>query len=986
MGRQAVTGSGTREVPFVVHEVRDVDRLLSTPGFYQTTSKSPAYLVAKALEDWHPLFKGGWTLPFVEGDIFFFRILSEPESGDDSGDLSERHPSELQRNALVSMGVSPDFWSKLLQRYRNWELAWWREVMQNSRDAAATQIDLDIRQGEYTDIVTGLKCDAMVVSAYDNGVGMDADILRRALLTRGGSVKPESAVGGFGDAKNLILFPWLGWKVETQDIVVEGQHESVLEPPGLAKAPVAIKGTRVTVWMPLTQTTSESFALQLINKSDLPNVRIRVNGKSVSADLIGGEVVSEAGLADDGGVKVGEIIARHHKKARANSGILIRARGVFMFEEYATGIPGVVYVDVNAPAKYVFDASRNALIGAAYTFVARLKESLAREPETVLRSKKWQVKKVYRGTGAIEVREGAAAKIAAEAAARHSEQLLKSMAQKKAPSAASIKEIADEAAKAIEAEEKSSPAPLTPEELTAMRMKSSRETATALIQQTGVKIVTPEQIATAVRFAAWQPDLYVVQSMPFWKPPAAVMPETMEAKYVILLRLWTETCKFALNVLGEFQPFGVGFVFMLDGNYGAPVLGAHTGYDGTSWLLINPLKFRRGSYNSDAGEYEWKSEGDRLDLSTDEGIEDLCVTVVHEITHLQGFGPHDQQFASQLTANIKVALRGMMELARTQLKTIKREVKERFAEIRKEKSVAKSTPWSVIVGRVTSLLSWDNGLRYTEQGDLNEGRRDIETMARDASRHKQEVQYNATTILPLKISSQSYAHRMQLNPKVLLKLHDAALAAGAFELVTDDNAERVSRVWESLPPDPRPAGRAKVSKAESPLSEEGAPESMASFGDIKVFTWLRQKTSWVLRSGLAGERGETVSVDAGSTGYLDRINLEKITDSELRHFLAGAYSPAKTYTWYPAGDPECWATGVFTDFRPTLVSEATIVLRVRKDEDWRDRDVSKKAFRTYATYDDYAHAPGVELEATFDTAAKAQKHVMDYIVRQLAKQ
>ena len=221
-----------------IERIDDVYAILSAPGRYQTTSKFPAYAVAKTLDGWHPLFRGGMDMPFVEGSIFFFEVLSEPErhvypSAVPADTVLDDTAHSIRANPLVAMGVSPDFWSKLLERYRNWELAWWREVAQNSRDAQATQIDWSIAPGTYKDIETGQETEAMVVTAYDNGVGMDADVLRKALLTRGGSVKPEDSVGGFGDAKNLILFPWLGWKVETRDLVALGQHESVMEPPGI---------------------------------------------------------------------------------------------------------------------------------------------------------------------------------------------------------------------------------------------------------------------------------------------------------------------------------------------------------------------------------------------------------------------------------------------------------------------------------------------------------------------------------------------------------------------------------------------------------------------------------------------------------------------------------------------------------------------------------------------------------------------------------
>lgn len=949
---------GTREHPTVIEKIDDVDAFLAAPGHYQTTSTFPAYAVAKALDGWHPLFKGGMDMPFVEGNIFFFQVLSEPErqalpGAVPEGEILDDTDHSLRENPLVAMGVSPDFWSKLLQRYRNWELAWWREIAQNSRDAAATQMDWSVAPGKYKDIETGVEVDAMVVTAYDNGGGMDADVLRRALLTRGGSVKPEAAVGGFGDAKNLILFPWLGWKVETRDLVAFGQHESVMEPPGIHQAPSPIQGTRITAWMPLTQTTADTYAQQLLGRSYLPGVRVRVNGKSVAADLIGGEEVAKTEVADERGRSVGEIVAHHHHNARANKGLYIRARGVYMFEDYANDIPGVVYVDVNAPAKLVFDASRNSLIGPARTFVERLKERLAKEPEAVLRSKKWKAEKIYRGTGAIEVREGRAAEVAAKAVAKIADQLAKRQAQKKSPTAADAKVLAEEAAKAIEDNAAASP-PVTTEEEVAQRMMSSRETATRLITHSATQATTTEQIATAVRYAMWEPDLFMANQMPFWKPPAALEPETMEAKYIILLRAWTEACKFGLNALGEFRPFGVGFIMMLDGINKLPVLGAYQRHEGTDWLMINPLKFERGRYDYEAHEHVWTASTDRLDLSTDDGVEELCSTAIHEITHLQGFGDHDSGFASQLTWNMKAAHRGMFGLVKDQLKAIRSETRARFAEIRQEKAAAKSVPWDVVVGRVTAILEWWDGLFSSGQRDLNSGSYDIENLAREAGRNERSIKESVVSLL----GSFSSRRELLLKPKLIVKLHDEALAAGAFKLITEDEAKKLVQVWQSVPADPR------------------VRQSLSAPEGVLVFSWTRSGKDWVLREGFVGQRGAEVMRYEGSMSTWDRRRQRDESVSAISSYLTQAKrswpGSENIYVWLMTSGSE-WLLRVKEGGQGVVDTE---------DADYAIKVEGPNFEGLYVAY--MSGFPGTGSKVGFSSVAEAQKYALDGVVRQRA--
>ncbi len=963
------SGDGSREKPIVIEKIDDVDAFLGSPGFYQTTSTFPAYGVVKALDGWHPLFKGGMDMPFVEGSVFFFQILDTPERHELPGAvpegeiLSDTEHETLAQNPYERMDVAGDHWMNLVLRYANWELAWWREVVQNSRDAGATQIDLGIELGRYEDPDSGNSTEAMVVTAFDNGSGMDAAILKKALLTVSGTYKTAGSVGGFGDAKNLILFPWLGWKVETRDLLARGQADSILGGrDNIERVGSVIQGTRVTVWMPLKQTTSETYAQQLIGRSYLPGVRVRVNGKTVAADLMGGEEVAKIGVVDESGQTVGEIVAHHHPNARANKGLYVRARGVFMFEEYTGDIPGVVYVDVNAPAKLAFDANRNSLVGAARTFVGKLRTQLAKEPESLLRSKKWKAEKIYRGTGMIAVNEGRAAEVAAKAVAKVAEQLAKRQAQKKPPTAAEAKELADEAAKAIEEDDAAAPPPVTPEEETAQRMKSSRETATRLIQHSATQATTTEQIATAVRFAMWKPDLYMANQMPFWKPPAGLEPETMEAKYIVLLRAWIEACKFGLNTLGEFRPFGVGFIMMLqdvrtpDRNYiKAPVLGAYERKDGTDWLMINPLKFEtQGAYDYEANSHVWVAVGDRLDMSTDEGVEELCSTAIHEITHLQGFMDHDVGFASQLTRNIKAAHRGMFGLVKEQLKTIRSETRARFAQVREEKAAAKSTPWDVIVGRVTIFLSWWDGLSGRGQSDLNSGESSVDAQAKDAGRHANDLARE----VPLVISRTNDPWReITLKPKVLVKLHDAANALGAFGAITEEEARQASKVWKTMPADPRV--RQTVS----------APEGIA------VLSWTRSGKEWVLREGYAGQRGaEVMRYEGGMSSWDRRRQRDPDSDARVVEFLGEKLGrwpgTANVYVWHMSSGTE-WYLRLNGGLYAIGDSEDAAHHITLNGPD------SAGEFHVFSN-----GTPGVPSYGGFHTVAEAQKYVMDRVVRQ----
>ena len=83
-----------------------------------------------------------------------------------------------------------------------------REVLQNSVDAGATRFDIFTEDN--------------LIMFKDNGCGMDEETLKDGMLTMSGSIKGEGATGGFGAAKELILFAQESYEIETRNIYAYG--------------------------------------------------------------------------------------------------------------------------------------------------------------------------------------------------------------------------------------------------------------------------------------------------------------------------------------------------------------------------------------------------------------------------------------------------------------------------------------------------------------------------------------------------------------------------------------------------------------------------------------------------------------------------------------------------------------------------------------------------------------------------------------------
>jgi hypothetical protein len=70
---------------------------------------------------------------------------------------------------------------------------------------------------------------------------------RRPLNRVGATTKtgPSGAAGGFGKAKELLLLPWIAWRVHSRDTLVEGVGIDYT----VKRAPMR-QGTRLDVVMP----------------------------------------------------------------------------------------------------------------------------------------------------------------------------------------------------------------------------------------------------------------------------------------------------------------------------------------------------------------------------------------------------------------------------------------------------------------------------------------------------------------------------------------------------------------------------------------------------------------------------------------------------------------------------------------------------------------------------------------------------------------
>jgi hypothetical protein len=681
--------------------VEHVQRQLG-PGYYVAESGTPAYHELRAAVEAGTAQLVGERYAMVDRGLV--KITT----------AALHHGPPVAANP--SIGIGRAFFVGALKDYRDWQVKWWREVVQNSVDAGANEIKLDATQDEDG---------TWVVSCTDNGGGMTEEILITKFLVLGESTKQgqAGAAGGFGKAKELILLPWITWEVWTRDVIVRGAGADY----EIHKAPSFLRGTKLTVRMPPDEYTAGHQAVAFVEKCFLPGIRFRVNGKAHRAKLNVGEKIVDS--------VPGKIDVYHvKKKDMSGYGILVRAKGLFMFTTgYQSMEGGQLVAEITAPSIEILTANRDGFRdGSVRRALDDLGTLIAKDVKSALRAKKGIIRQKFRSGGKFQ---GAKRREVEALASIHSlvptkqGKLGSSFVQGvldvidtshlvPPPPLESVDELADsppmrrrgppmdekiqeeaEWELLVEALDKGflydvteirkhkggpyaytvedledkvlSYGPAGREALVAAQRESIRiaQAASAAQAETVHSIAAPERGSSlaimesvdilgvthaenAIKQLVWEPDFYIVNNVEGWTPQKRFYPESMTPKLNKVARVWTELCRWVLIQLNCPHPFGVGWIF--ETGVGA----AYQGEDPDD---------KYASFKRD-GEH-WLLLNPFTDTNPRtagffsptkaKDLKVLLALAIHEATHMaNGITYHDESFASALTHNMAICADG----------------------------------------------------------------------------------------------------------------------------------------------------------------------------------------------------------------------------------------------------------------------------------------------------------------------------------------
>lgn len=585
---------------------QDFDASSLTDGLYLTDSYQPAYDHVMALAN--------------TGNAEFLgeRYI---EGGHKAVLIGIGNYKRMARNAKGQIGIDVRMFVTALRDYENWREKWWREVIQNSVDGGADRIDCSVEKtadGNY------------VVSCQDNGTGMDEDTLLNKFLMLGGSGKAgsESTAGGFGKAKELILLPWLQWRVVTQgrQVIGVGINYEVSE------WKEQHTGTLIEVVMPEDTHTEASHLLAYIEKSYLPKIKFTLNGSDknestgnpIRAMLKAPKLVHSVGDKFD-------IFYRPLKKGdQASPRCLVRTReGLHMFERsLPDAVHGLIIVELKQKSTDLLTANRDGF--RDYETKRGLEDflnKLAADTKSALSEKKGLIREKFKGKGKFS------------SDPREKESMLALSISKNFVGGAL--KVTDEELVTLESIIKGDA-----HGNEGMQINLGAEALRVLLE---TKINGQSHLEAIMAQLVWQPDFYLMNEIEGFRVPSRFYPDRMTASVLRLAKVWTEMCRYVLIQLGSRSKYGIGFIFSGD------TLAAYKEDEedrDAHWLMLNPIK------GDDKKDYQ------ALYSPNDEGdLQILYALAVHECTHLaDGISYHEESFATALTKNMAITAGGYRKI------------------------------------------------------------------------------------------------------------------------------------------------------------------------------------------------------------------------------------------------------------------------------------------------------------------------------------
>lgn len=281
---------------------------------------------------------------------------------------------------METLRLSPRFFTHELKAYSQWETAFWRELLQNSVDANATEIQITLENLEEG------KCQ---IDFNDNGVGMNEDILRNVYFNLGETSKgidtnsnTDVTIGGHGRARVLTCFAHQSYQIKTLKWECSGQggeyQISLLTSP--------IKGCQLRVITAHSSRSSLEYALRkYLETCQLQScIQVEVQGERFTNWLYKRKATRI--------VEFGSL----HTSKRIPYRSIVRVNGVAMFENYLCCADlGIILEIPPEKSRNILTVSRDQLKSPHGRTLDTLLIEIAIDSESIKRDSTTTRKQIY---------------------------------------------------------------------------------------------------------------------------------------------------------------------------------------------------------------------------------------------------------------------------------------------------------------------------------------------------------------------------------------------------------------------------------------------------------------------------------------------------------------------------------------------------------------------------------------------------------------
>jgi hypothetical protein len=317
--------------------------------------------------------------------------------------------------------------TRRLDGHSLWQLAFWRELFQNSVDAGAKRIDIEIEnavgRGSFG---RDANLDEVVrIKFSDDGRGMTQDVLENVFFKPGETTKKDnSTTGGFGTARLMLCFSQVRYAIRTNEWVVEGdggeftcmtrdealqvRKQEMDAVVGQAQyAPLSrsyldleatsnIKGCQFEIdvdpnehkaYYKATRSFMEEQLEAYLSMSQLP-CKVFLSGEEMTQKSVKGPV-KRVLVAEMNGQEI-EFATAHvssAEKAKFKGKILVRSNGALMYESNNYGMNDaqiIIEIDPNK-ARSVLTENRDGIRDPYRDLVERFKRDLIIDSKSALK-------------------------------------------------------------------------------------------------------------------------------------------------------------------------------------------------------------------------------------------------------------------------------------------------------------------------------------------------------------------------------------------------------------------------------------------------------------------------------------------------------------------------------------------------------------------------------------------------------------------------